>query len=276
MTIGKIRAFSAAASLLLLAGSSGCVLEEQDASPLSDEAAEELSPQGGPSGIISGNGALVLTPELIALYTPVASLLTLTALTRDVIEVNDLVGLLAGRAYLHYLVKCALPEGESITVDVLGLSHTFEGHVGIAPEWTSGSLSPTSRRWLSACVLAHVNLTTASVPILLRGNHPALAPTEPEEEGSSFSHKEGAFYGDIFNLVPAMHACPSAGALGSRICTSSLLGLSPCGFLVPGSCDGAAAACTQTSNGAYASCRSSALPLLSTTYAEVITAHLAP
>lgn len=275
MLIGKIRTSSVAAALLLAAGSSGCVLEEHDGSPLYDEAAEELAPQAGPNGIISGNGALLLTPEIIALYTPVASLLTLTALTRETLQVNDLVGLLAGRAYLHYIVKCALPEGESITVDFLGLSHTFEGHIGIAPEWTTGALSPQNRRWLSACVLAHVNLSTASVPILLRGNHPALAPTEPHDS-ASFSHQEGAFYGDIFTLIPAMHACPSAGSLGSRVCTSSLLGLSPCGFLVPGSCDGAAGVCSNPSNGSYGSCRSSALPLLSTTYTEVITAHLAP
>jgi hypothetical protein len=127
-------------------------------------------------------------------------------------------------------------------------------------------------------VLAHVNATTASVSILLRGDHPVLS--QPlDSAGAAYTLREGAFYGDLFDLSPLEYACPGAGTTGTRVCTNSLLGLSPCGFIVPGDCRGLQDTCEGlVSNDYYTDCHSGLiLPLLpTTTYPETITIYLQP
>lgn len=277
--------FKRLSSAMLLAVSSlaaGCMMEvEPDAEALVEGV--EIAPLAGGgdgtggTGIISGNGASALTPELLALYTPVASLLTLTSLTGLNLELSELITTVGGRSLLHYLVQCALPAGESVTTSFLGITNTYDGLIGIAPEWKSGPLSTSSRRWLSACVLAHVNATGQGVSILLRGNHPAL--NQPiGSGGSAYTLREGAFYGDIFGLLALSHACGGDGSTPSRVCTNNLLGLSPCGFLVPGNCRGLQNTCEGVTDGYYTNCHAGLLlPLLpSTNYPEAITVYLQP
>jgi hypothetical protein len=266
----------------MLSFGSGCLAEED---PEAEAIGEEVVHQtlaggdGGGNGIITGNGAIALTPELLNLYLPVARLLTLVPLDGTVLETSDLLTTVLGRSMVSYLVKCALPEGQSVSSSFLGVTHTFPGRVGVAPEWTSGPLSASGRRWLTACVLAHVNATGANVNVLLKGNHPALGGTAGSE-GDAYTLREGAFYGDIFKLVPESYACPGVGSTANRVCTQSLLGLglSPCLFLVPGACRGLTNTCEGLSNGYYTSCHSGLiLPLLpSTKYPETITVYLQP
>ncbi len=268
----------------LVSFGSGCLAEvEPEAEAIGDEVVVHQTLTGGDgtggNGIITGNGAIALTPEILNLFLPVARLLTLVSLDSVALEATELLSSVLGRSMVGYLVKCALPEGQSVTTNFLGITHVFPGRVGVAPEWASGPLSASSRRWLTACVLAHVNGTGASVNILLRGNHPALSQPVGSE-GTSYTLREGAFYGDMFKLVPESYACGAAGSTPDRVCTDSLLGLglSPCGFLVPGDCRGLTNTCEGLSNGYYTSCHSGLiLPLLpTTTYPEAITVYLQP
>jgi hypothetical protein len=263
----------------LLSFSAGCLMEMEPDGEANDVSAVVVQPLAGGegsegNGIITGNGASALTPALLSVYAPLARLLTLAGLDGLTIAANDLLSTADGRTMLHYLVKCALPSGESLTASYLGVEHTFPGHVGIAEEWASGALTTSGRRWLSACLLAHVNATTTGVSILLRGDHPALGEAVGSQ-GDSYTLREGAFYGDIFGLVPKSYACSGVGSTSARVCTSSLAGLSPCGFIVPGSCGGA---CEDLEDDYYTSCHSGLiLPLLPTTeYPETITVYLQP
>lgn len=249
-----------------------------EAPPLDDDTVSETLGPGDPNGIITGNGANPLTPEILNLWAPVARVLTLAPLTPLALEISEIVDILDGRTFLDYAVKCALPAGESVSTTVLGVTHTFKGHVGIAPEWTKEALSESSRRWLSACILAHVNVTSAKVMILLRGDHPALSVPSGSSTGE-FVLREGGFYGDIFAFTPAKHACVGAATIPERACTKNLSGLSPCGFTVPGHCRGSSvAACEGLSDGAYETCHSK--PIVpsdeSTAYPETITVYLKP
>lgn len=242
-------------------------------------------------GIITGNGAAPLTPELITLYSKVAEIDTRAALTPSLLELSDLIATADGRTFLSYLVKCALPAGKTLTLKHGGDTITLPGVVGLTPEWEKGGLSPSAKRWLSACLLAHVNATASKVQILLAGNHPALAGSKGGT--ANFSLREGAFFGNIFELTPAMYACTGSGQkaecgressedLAKRACARGLLGpgLSACGFIVPGFCHDPVLpdACEGLEGSAYHSCHGSlidALPVLeSPLYEEVITVYL--
>lgn len=115
-----------------------------------------------------------------------------------------------GRDVLTYLIRCALPPGEKVG----GISgkkvYSFSGLVGVAPEWLTQPLSPSGRRWMTACLLAHVNAYDEEVPISLRGDHPAL--TKTASEAAQYSVEEMSFYGDLFGQgAEGMFACAGKG-----------------------------------------------------------------
>jgi hypothetical protein len=265
----------------LLSFSAGCLMEaaEIGAEGIDEEVGMEALAGGeGGNGIITGNGASFLTPTIVNTYASLATPLTLTSLSVTALESNELLTTVLGRVFLDYLVKCALPAGESLTVSQLGTAYTFAGHVGLTPHWQTSALSTPDRRWLSACLLAHVNATTTSVSILLRGDHPALsAPVG--SAGAAYTLREGAFYGNLFTLVQKKYACSGVDTTSARLCTESVAGVSPCGFTVPGDCRGGLTnTCEGLSGDYYDTCHSGLLSLFSSTtaYPETITVYLVP
>ncbi|XXY46172.1 hypothetical protein WME91_39840 [Sorangium sp. So ce269] len=105
-----------------------------------------------------------------------------------------------GRELLSYVVRCALPEGQSLSGAYGGVTYTFHGAVGVAPEWRLRPLEPAGQRWVTACLLAHVNGYGAQVLISLRGEHEALGTTSTER--AQLEVQEAAFYGNLFDGVP--------------------------------------------------------------------------
>src|SRR5262245_12570759 len=59
----------------------------------------------------------------------------------------------AGRDLLKYVAICALPDGDELVTG----DDRFPGFYGLAPEWATGSCGAECQRWVSACLLAHVN-----------------------------------------------------------------------------------------------------------------------
>ena len=100
------------------------------------------------------------------------------------------------RQVLDYLIGCALPSGQSFTVNAAGQTFVFNGDVGLAKSWKSNKLSAKEKRWISACMLARINNQGQLMKISLRGPHHALHVTQTET--SRFNQEEGVFYGDIF------------------------------------------------------------------------------
>lgn len=275
------------AAMTVSLAASGCALDAGgDLDEIDMVPSDALTDEG--LGIITGNGAPVLTPEIVTLYTPLAKILAALPLTVNSLNGSEILASLDGDTFLRYMVKCALPEGQSLMVNTPGGPIELQGKVGIAPEWRDGPLSVSGQRWLTACLLAHVNAAGANVPILLRGNHPVLSAGA--QATSEYTLREGAFYGNIFGVLPSMYACAGSGqkaecgastnpALALRRCAaSSLLGLSQCGFSVPGNCYDLSGpdACESLSDGEYRSCHSNKPLLLlpSTEYAETITVYL--
>ena len=150
-----------------------------------------------------------------------------------------------GREVLSYIVSCALPTGESVTVqDSTGTSHHFNGSLGLAPSWATQVPSVEDRRWVTACLLARTNYYGVSVQLSMRGASDALATNAGEEQ--AYARLEGAFYGDLFDAnAQSWFACGANNEPINdlRLCTISADGATTqCGFtytnLCPSSCDG--------------------------------------
>ena len=103
---------------------------------------------------------------------------------------------------MKYLVRCALPEGQSRTfVSSAGVSYTWPGLFGLAPAWSAGSAIPVDEQQLvSACLAAHVNKYGLHIDISVRGymaNGDSIPVTSEERE--EFDLREACFFGNVFN-----------------------------------------------------------------------------
>ncbi len=146
-----------------------------------------------------------------------------------------------GLELLTYMVSCALPEGESLAV----AGQTLSGSIGLAPQWLDAGLDATSRRWLTACLLARVNYFGVSVHLSIRGNNAALATSA--EESAAYTLYEGAFFGDLFGDVADKRSCisafkataPQISTMPLRECTVTdfWTGRTRCDFTPTGVCE---------------------------------------
>jgi hypothetical protein len=149
----------------------------------------------------------------------------------------------------------------------------FDGALGLAPKWVKRRLLRRERRWVSACLLARVNLFTTAEAISLRGPHDALTVSPSDEEAVLYPLAEGAFYGDVFKKEgepiiwiacrgEAQAASEEAG-LVLRDCAEpdpDNPGLTKCGFTWAGDCadyspeSPSPYACKDSSAGNYEKC----------------------
>jgi hypothetical protein len=160
------------------------------------------------------------------------------------------------REQLTYLVRCALPEA-IILYAQHGLDRfTFQGSLGLAPRWLYEAMTPSEERWVSACLLAHVNYFGKSVPISLRATPPVIpALVVSATEQHTFSIFEGGFFGNLFLPAPVAYTCQGDRTpdqardpiLQARVCTQETEAttadgkrITPCHFLMTGRCEDAA------------------------------------
>ena len=182
----------------------------------------------------------------------------------------------AARKVLAYAAGCALAADQTVDFVVGGVTSTLYGAMGIAPAWTSRALTSSEAAWVSACLFARVNLTSAIVQISARGGQSGLATT-PDEE-ASYQIEEGAFWGNAFIDLGgvAANACDGVdqaandgyGDLPLRQCAQpdgTGSNLTPCGFHYAGLCG---SACNTASP--YANCAVGG----GGSHAEVITTFL--
>jgi len=82
---------------------------------------------------------------------------------------SSLASTAAKREQLKYLVRCALPAELILYADQEWTRFTFPGGLGLAPRWVDEAMTPSEERWVSACLLAHVNYFGKHV--LVSGTH---------------------------------------------------------------------------------------------------------
>jgi len=115
------------------------------------------------------------------------------------------------RSLMKYFVECALPQGQSVSMELGGEKLTIEGWSGLAPQWQSGPCDKSCQRWVSACLLARTNAYGIPVRIQMR----APSPTHYDDTGKApeelFVVEEGAFFGNIFKHPMRRYSCRGRG-----------------------------------------------------------------
>jgi hypothetical protein len=147
-------------------------------------------------------------------------------LAANMVTAGDLLSTVDGRTVYSYLVGCAVPAGVTIEAQVPGATNstpddpftcvdgtcTFDGALGVAPDWLSHKLTHKGQEWVSACVFARCNAHDTSEAISLRGKADALAVSD--DEAALYTVEEGAFYGNLFtddDEPIAWYACEGEG-----------------------------------------------------------------
>lgn len=206
-----------------------------------------------------------------------------------------------GRTLFGYLAGCALAAGDTAELPLPdGGTLQAAGKLGFAPGWVDGPIGPVERRWVSACVIGHVNAFEIHVPLSVRA---AVLADPDAEETLRYDVQEAAFYGDLFAPAPAdraMNACfgyDVAAELGYdgdidggvsedtldylryRVCSTS----DDCGFNRTGACfhwggpieGDATRACDDADGNLYVNCHEKPVEDSPTaTWAETVTVHL--
>lgn len=193
------------------------------------------------------------------------SALASTALTTSVLSSANALAMgqtSQARNVLAYAVGCALSDTQSVSFVLDGTTYNFDGAMGLVPGWTSSALSISEAGWISACILARVNVSSSPLTISARGDQGGLGTTSGEL--TDYQVEEGAFWGNTFVDLGslAMYSCngvdqatdDSYGDLPVRECAEwdGVTGsnLSPCGMSYAGLCS---SVCT-TSTAPYEGC----------------------
>ncbi|WPB76714.1 hypothetical protein KYC5002_47975 [Archangium violaceum] len=162
-------------------------------------------------------------------------------------------GPLTTSLFMKYLVRCAVPAGQSRTFADGGFTYTWPGSLGLAPGWSGGApASVEEQQVVTACVAALVNKfgRTVGVSVLGANAQGQLIPYT-DTELSDYSVREACFFGNMFNdegFFVGNDQAPLAPSQSSlRAC--ALEGSTECPPLVHiGSCQ---ASCTLDPTGTY-------------------------
>jgi len=160
--------------------------------------------------------------------------------------------------FMRYLVRCAVPAGQSRTYSDGTYTYTWYGSLGLAPSWSGGApASLEEQQLVTGCLATHANKFGRSVAISVLGTDAQGQPIPyTSAELADFPQREACFFGNIFNgegifvgndqpLLPLAKSSLRACALASGNSATS----SACAPLVHiGSC---AASCQLDPTGTY-------------------------
>ncbi len=201
-----------------------------------------------------------------------ANRLAANRLAANSLEAQGVMSTDGGRELMSYIVGCAMPTGQSLTLqDPNGVTYTYPGWIGLAPAWATRAPTVAERRWVTACLLARTNVNGVPVNISMRSDANPILVTSATER-ATYTQVEGAFFGDLFAANPVTYACSNRGwapiAGTFRACALSSNGSSTdCGFIYTGACT---TACT-VKTAPFGTCKGAG-----TSYAEAITINLTP
>jgi hypothetical protein len=217
---------------------------------------EEVSLSDGPSLHSDALTQNALTQNALTQNALTQNALTQNALTQNALTQNALTQNALddpnARELFTYIVSCALPDGQDLQyTDNEGVTHTFEGSLGLAPDWGKphGRCNETCQQWISGCVLSRLDYLGQHVDISIRGQNRALATTWHERH--TFTQREATYYGNIFSQPQRMLGCLAPGETSDpRVCGPSLDG---CAVTFTGTCDDVCGA--PRADGSFPSCR---------------------
>ncbi|WP_257456074.1 hypothetical protein [Archangium lipolyticum] len=134
--------------------------------------------------------------------------------------------------FMKYLVRCAVPNGQTRTYTNGTSTHVWPGQMGLAPGWSSGlPATLAEQQVVTACLGALVNKYGRSVTVSLLGTNAQgqHIPTT-DSELSSHTQREACFFGNLFNgegvfvgndqgmLTPSQSSLRACALSGSNEC----------------------------------------------------------
>jgi hypothetical protein len=229
---GSVRRLALALGAVAAVGAVGCGTEMDDSEVVQSAITTENA--------LTMNALTMNALSMNALSMNALSMnaLSMNALSMNALTMNALRDPLS-RELLTYIVSCALEDGDHLSVRIDGKRYSFDGSLGLAPEWGGehGWCDGECQRWVSACVLARVDAAGVKRQISIRGDHPALRSTQGELR--QYTDREGAYFGNLFVRDKPRFLCLSPGKTSDkRVCGDSL---DDCPMTVVGSCDDACA-----------------------------------
>jgi hypothetical protein len=239
----------------------GCMATEVD----------DVASRSGAATVLNGLTSNALTTNALTKNSLTKNSLTKNSLTKNALESTALVAdALASdanaRTLLHYVYSCAMPQGTDMTLTLAGTTYVFEGELGVAPAWGTGSCDLSCQRWVSACVLSRVNEYGTVVSIDVHGALPAI------DGAAVYPNLDGAFFGNIFADRAEMFTCgPDTSSSNNQTCEDTracTTAHNQCGFTYVGTCDTVCQPIGGRDDG-YVNC----IPPRETARAEVVTAY---
>jgi hypothetical protein len=112
------------------------------------------------------------------------------------------------------LIYCALPKGKSVQKTIGGVTLTFEGWLGFAPEWADGPCETEQcQEWISACIGGKFNEWGLPVKVVFSPSEPTPADGAGGggDGNDEYSVEDGAFYGNVFTGDQLLYACHGRG-----------------------------------------------------------------
>ena len=125
---------------------------------------------------------------------------------------------------MSYLIQCAVPSGQTRTYTnhKTGVTYTWKGNLGLAPDWASGKPATVKEQQVvSGCLAAHGNKYGVHLPISVLGRDAkGVAIPYTSSELSTFSEREGCFFGNLFNSNEGLYAISDGPPLAEEESTA--------------------------------------------------------
>jgi hypothetical protein len=110
---------------------------------------------------------------------------------------------------MKYVIRCAMSAGRTASfTDGNGVVHSWQGALGLADSWDLNPPTEDQKKWVSACLMAHVNSALPaprSIQISIRGAAPSLTASALEK--GAISTFDGVFFGDLFSSPNKRYIC---------------------------------------------------------------------
>jgi len=125
---------------------------------------------------------------------------------------------------MKYVIRCAIAAGRTASfTDASGQVHSWQGGLGLADSWDQSPPTDDQKKWVSACLMAHVNSALPapkSIQVSIRGAAPSL--TETALEKGAIGTFDGVFFGDLFSSPNKRYICNSTWTPFSNYSTTLL------------------------------------------------------
>jgi hypothetical protein len=141
---------------------------------------------------------------------------------------------------MKYVIRCAIAQGRTASfTDRNGVVHSWPGSLGLADSWDQNPPTDDQKKWVSACLMAHVNSALPapkSIQLSVRGAASSLVETMIEK--GAVATFDGVFFGDLFGSPSKRYICSPTWSAPINYTTTLLADWGRQCFFSPDGCGG--------------------------------------